>query len=69
MASILSTGIIILEDHTADPLTGITRTGRHNGPTKRVNKVSLRQITVSTRHRQSFRHYRRINVDRKGIMP
>ena len=38
----LSIGIIILEDHVADPLVSTARIGRHNKPTKHINKISLR---------------------------
>ena len=47
----LSTGIIILEDYIVDPLVGAIRIGRHNRLAKRVNKISLKQTTVSIRHR------------------
>ena len=52
-----------------DPLIGIARIGRHDRLTKRVNKIGLRRMAVSTRHRQSFRHFEYTDIGRKGITP
>ena len=67
--SVLSTGIIILEDYIIDPLVGVIRIGRYNKLAKRVNKVSLRQTIISIGHRRNFRYYKRIDADRKGTTP
>ena len=69
MVGALGIGIIILEDYAVDPLVGTTRTGRYNRLTKHINKIGLGRATVSIRHKQGFKHYKLIDVGRKGIMP
>ena len=51
MAGILSTGIIVLENYVVDLLIGVARIGKYNRLTKYINKVSLRQITISIGYR------------------
>ena len=54
--SILSIGIIILEDYILDTLIGIVRIGRHNIIAKEVNKVSLRKTIISIGNKRRLKY-------------
>ena len=49
-----------------NPLVGIVKIGRYNRLTKHVNKVGLRQATISIGYRQSFGYCKCTDIGRKG---